>query len=141
MTDVLINHLSQIDTLYIFFQEHDIHDVTTYSLHPGVIRTEISRHFSDNYYGATWMFDKVLGVFIKSPRCGAQTTIYCAVDEACDNQSGLYYRQIFFFLLKIGVNSSSHRSLGVVHQLHEMTDDFRYPFPPFGEIPPISCEI
>lgn len=72
-------------------KENNINDVTTYSLHPGVIRTEISRHFSDNYYGATWVFDKILGIFIKSPRCGAQTTIYCAIDEGCANESGLYY--------------------------------------------------
>lgn len=66
--------------------------MNTYSLHPGVVRTELSRHYSDTVIpGGTWFFNNIIGMFIKSPRCGAQTTIYCAVDEACDKESGLYY--------------------------------------------------
>lgn len=30
--------------------------------------------------------------FLKSPASGAQTTIYCAIDEKCANETGLYYR-------------------------------------------------
>lgn len=69
--------------------------MTTYSLHPGVIRTEIGRHFDDALvYGTSFLFNNVLGSlgFLKSPHCGAQTTIYCTVDEACAEESGLYYR-------------------------------------------------
>ncbi|XP_063633309.1 retinol dehydrogenase 11-like [Cydia splendana] len=73
-------------------RDHNIGNVSTYSLHPGVISTEISRHFSDTFFrGTTWLFNNVLSWFCKSPRCGAQTTVYCAVDEQCANQSGLYY--------------------------------------------------
>ncbi|XP_049887150.1 retinol dehydrogenase 12-like [Pectinophora gossypiella] len=73
-------------------KESGITDVTTYSLHPGVINTEIGRHFSDTVWnGATWAFRNIIYWFAKSPRCGAQTTIYCAVDDACADQSGLYY--------------------------------------------------
>ncbi|CAB3220931.1 unnamed protein product [Arctia plantaginis] len=73
-------------------KENNISNVTTYSLHPGVIRTDISRHFNETVgYGARFIFDVVMGFFMKSPRCGAQTTIYCAVDEGCANESGLYY--------------------------------------------------
>ncbi|PZC87259.1 hypothetical protein B5X24_HaOG201495 [Helicoverpa armigera] len=76
-------------------KENNIAGVTTYSLHPGVIRTEISRHFDEAIVsGTAWMFNNVLGpVFLKSPQCGAQTTIYCAVDGACANESGLYYSE------------------------------------------------
>lgn len=65
--------------------------VTVYSLHPGVIRTELGRHFMPTI--ALWK--KILAVpfmaIIKSPWEGAQTTIYCAVDESQANVTGLYY--------------------------------------------------
>ncbi|XP_059049284.1 retinol dehydrogenase 11-like [Achroia grisella] len=77
--------------LAIKLKEHNIKDVTTYSLHPGVIKTDISRHFDKTVArGATWAFNNA-GMFLKSPKCGAQTSIYCAVDEACNEDSGLYY--------------------------------------------------
>ncbi|CAH1643277.1 unnamed protein product [Spodoptera littoralis] len=73
-------------------KEHNIRNVTTYSLHPGVIRTDISRHFDETvWYGASWLFNNVLGLFLKSPQCGAQTSVYCAIDESCADESGLYY--------------------------------------------------
>ncbi|XP_008303252.1 retinol dehydrogenase 14-like, partial [Stegastes partitus] len=65
--------------------------VTVYSLHPGVIRTELGRHFIPTV--PLWkkmIFSPVL-LLIKSPWEGAQTTIYCAVDESQANTSGLYY--------------------------------------------------
>ncbi|XP_029378203.1 retinol dehydrogenase 13-like [Echeneis naucrates] len=65
--------------------------VTTYSLHPGVIRTELGRHFWPTM--SLWkrfVFTPLL-FLIKSPTEGAQTTIYCAVEESLQNQSGLYY--------------------------------------------------
>lgn len=71
---------------------NNIHNVTTYSLHPGVIRTEIARHFDETVvYGTSFAFNYGLGWFLKSPQCGAQTSIYCAIDEGCAEESGLYY--------------------------------------------------
>ncbi|KAG7482476.1 hypothetical protein JOB18_021924 [Solea senegalensis] len=66
--------------------------VTVYSLHPGVIRTELGRHFFPNL--ALWkrIIAIPLAMLIKTPWEGAQTTIYCAVDESLANDSGLYYR-------------------------------------------------
>ncbi|KAK5867424.1 hypothetical protein PBY51_011917 [Eleginops maclovinus] len=65
--------------------------VTSYSLHPGVIRTELGRHMWPNMP----MWKKVvftpLMFLIKSPTEGAQTTIYCAVEQSLQNESGLYY--------------------------------------------------
>ncbi|XP_058485361.1 retinol dehydrogenase 13 [Solea solea] len=65
--------------------------VTVYSLHPGVIRTELGRHFFPNL--ALWkrIIAIPLAMLIKTPWEGAQTTIYCAVDESLANDSGLYY--------------------------------------------------
>lgn len=65
--------------------------VTVYSLHPGVIRTELARHLYPTL--ALWkriIFFLIMRL-IKSPWDGAQTTIYCAVDESLANVSGLYY--------------------------------------------------
>lgn len=68
--------------------------VTSYSLHPGVIRTELGRHM----WPEMPLWKKVLFTpfmfLIKSPTEGAQTTIYCAVEESLQNESGLYYRSV-----------------------------------------------
>ncbi|KAK2853610.1 hypothetical protein Q5P01_006271 [Channa striata] len=65
--------------------------VTVYSLHPGVIRTELGRYF----FPTLALWKRILLIpfvmLIKSPWEGAQTTIYCAVDESLANVSGLYY--------------------------------------------------
>ncbi|XP_028258373.1 retinol dehydrogenase 12 [Parambassis ranga] len=65
--------------------------VTVYSLHPGVIRTELVHHLFPTF--ALWqrIIAMPIMMMIKSPREGAQTTIYCAVDESLANASGLYY--------------------------------------------------
>ncbi|XP_056268151.1 retinol dehydrogenase 13 [Pseudoliparis swirei] len=65
--------------------------VTVYSLHPGVIRTELGRHLLPTL--ALWqrIFVTPIIMLIKSPAAGAQTSIYCAVDESQANASGLYY--------------------------------------------------
>ncbi|KAG7216048.1 hypothetical protein INR49_007800 [Caranx melampygus] len=65
--------------------------VTTYSLHPGVIRTELGRHFWPTMPLWKRVVYTPLMFLIKSPTEGAQTTIFCAVEESLQNQSGLYY--------------------------------------------------
>lgn len=68
--------------------------VTTYSLHPGVIRTELGRHFWPKIPLWKRIVYKPLMFFIKTPKEGAQTTIHCAVEESLQNESGLYYRLV-----------------------------------------------
>uniref|UniRef100_A0A3Q3KEU4 Uncharacterized protein n=1 Tax=Monopterus albus TaxID=43700 RepID=A0A3Q3KEU4_MONAL len=65
--------------------------VTVYSLHPGHIRTELGRHWFPTL--PFWKRILVIPIIllIKNPWQGAQTTIYCAVDESLANVSGLYY--------------------------------------------------
>ncbi|XP_034390927.1 retinol dehydrogenase 11-like [Cyclopterus lumpus] len=65
--------------------------VTTYSLHPGIIRTELGRHFLPTMPLWKKVVYTALVFLIKSPTEGAQTTIYCAVEESLQNESGLYY--------------------------------------------------
>ncbi|XP_076827602.1 retinol dehydrogenase 13 isoform X1 [Brachyhypopomus gauderio] len=65
--------------------------VTSYCLHPGIIRTELGRHVE------SWspMLKAVLFlpclIFMKTPMQGAQTTIYCAVTEGLESKSGCYF--------------------------------------------------
>lgn len=44
-----------------FFQEHGIEGVNSYSLHPGVIKTELGRHLDDSLFrGARTMIGIML---------------------------------------------------------------------------------
>lgn len=61
--------------------------VTTYSLHPGVVQTDLWRHLS----GPQQFMMKVVSPFTKSSSQGAQTSIYCAVEPSLENESGGYY--------------------------------------------------
>lgn len=72
--------------------EAHIEGVNAYSLHPGVIATELGRHLDKTYFpGLRWLWRIFGRFFIKTPEQGAQTTIYCAIDETAGSQSGLYY--------------------------------------------------
>ncbi|XP_045061649.1 retinol dehydrogenase 12-like isoform X1 [Coregonus clupeaformis] len=65
--------------------------VTSYSLHPGVIRTELTRHVE------TWfpMLRAILSapsvLLMKTSTQGAQTSIYCAVTPGLEHKSGCYF--------------------------------------------------
>ncbi|KAF4095909.1 retinol dehydrogenase 12 [Onychostoma macrolepis] len=61
--------------------------VTVYSLHPGVVQSELFRNLSKPVQIAV----KVFSPFTKTTVQGAQTTIYCSVEPKLDNESGGYY--------------------------------------------------
>lgn len=66
--------------------------VSVYCLHPGVIDTEIGRSFDFAFFwGVKWIFNNILNKFLNIPEEGAQTSIYCAVEESIANESGKYY--------------------------------------------------
>uniref|UniRef100_A0A3B4A0N7 Uncharacterized protein n=1 Tax=Periophthalmus magnuspinnatus TaxID=409849 RepID=A0A3B4A0N7_9GOBI len=65
--------------------------VTVYSLHPGVIRTELGRHLFPTMSLWKRIIAMPLMMLIKTPWEGAQTTIYCAVEESLANETGFYY--------------------------------------------------
>lgn len=74
-------------------KENDITHVTAYTLHPGAIQTDLMRNAKE-VYGR--VFTSLLSSFawtLKTPEQGAQTTIYCSVDEKCAHESGLYYAE------------------------------------------------
>lgn len=64
--------------------------ITTYSLHPGVINTDLGRYlgYSKIFWAVTY---PLRWLFLKSPWYGAQTTIHCAVAEELETESGRYY--------------------------------------------------
>jgi dehydrogenase/reductase SDR family protein 13 len=58
--------------------------ITTYSLHPGVIA-------SDVYRKVPWPLRKIMTMFMKSTEDGAKTSLYCATSPEVAGDSGLYY--------------------------------------------------
>ncbi|XP_039304015.1 retinol dehydrogenase 12 isoform X3 [Solenopsis invicta] len=76
-------------------KEADIHGINVYSLHPGIINTEITRYSYISYItqipGVKFCYWLFTLLFCKNVEQGAQTTIYCSVDEEVANETGLYY--------------------------------------------------
>ena len=69
-------------------------NVTSYSLHPGVIITDIQKHLFNEYpivHKIVKSLMPVLNVFLKTKKEGAQTTICCAVEEGLEKFSGEYF--------------------------------------------------
>lgn len=58
--------------------------VTTYSLHPGVIASEIWRQ-------VPWLLRKIMLSFMQSTLAGAATSLYCATSDDVAQHTGLYY--------------------------------------------------
>ncbi|MAE93072.1 MAG: SDR family oxidoreductase [Deltaproteobacteria bacterium] len=58
--------------------------VTTYSLHPGIVATNVWRRFR-------WPLDAIAKAFMMSEEDGARTTLYCATSPEVEKQTGLYY--------------------------------------------------
>jgi len=64
--------------------------VHAYALHPGVIATDLGRHLED-MNGCMRCIWKCFAPFIKTPESGANTSIYCAVEESIADHNGRYY--------------------------------------------------
>ncbi len=61
-------------------------NIKVYCLHPGIIRTDLWRHSKSN--GLLKFISKI---FFINVELGAQTTLYCALEESLENETGLYY--------------------------------------------------
>ena len=59
------------------------------SLVSGVIATELSRHLQEAWYFR--LSSPLVNFVLRTPLNGAQTTLYCALDDTIENESGLYY--------------------------------------------------
>ena len=60
-------------------------NVNVYALHPGVVDTHAFRNLGSTGTGGQPPIKRI------SVELGAQTTLYCALEESLDNESGLYY--------------------------------------------------
>lgn len=61
--------------------------VSVFSLHPGVVQSDLWRHQHQCIQVAV----KIFRIFTKTTVEGAQTTIYCAVEPGLESQSGGYF--------------------------------------------------
>ena len=91
--------------------------VNVYSLHPGVIRTDITRHFP------LWLY-YLIKYFMTSIELGAQTTLYCVLQTELDKESGFYYESVqdlisIFFLLILSFNSNCRRVKWMISQARD----------------------
>ncbi|KAI2657936.1 Retinol dehydrogenase 11 [Labeo rohita] len=62
-------------------------NVTVNSVHPGTVRSELLRHST-----AMSLLFAVFSMFLKTPKEGAQTSVYCAVAEELQSISGKHFR-------------------------------------------------
>ncbi|KAF6132531.1 retinol dehydrogenase 11 [Phyllostomus discolor] len=60
--------------------------VSTYSVHPGTVKSELTRHSSF----MQWIW-RLFSFFIKTPQEGAQTSLYCALTEGLEILSGNHF--------------------------------------------------
>ena len=65
--------------------------VTVYSLHPGVIATDLFRHAGDSLGPAAGLLLTLGKPLLRTVDSGAQTSVYCAVDPSIAGHSGRYY--------------------------------------------------
>ncbi|KAA0703527.1 Retinol dehydrogenase 13 [Triplophysa tibetana] len=65
--------------------------VSSYSLHPGVIRTGLGRHIESWFPMLKTVMTLPSMLLMKTPWQGAQTSIYCAVTEGLERKSGCYF--------------------------------------------------
>ncbi len=56
----------------------------------GAIATELDRHMDEKYPGF-WIIKPIFVFFVKTPWHGAQTSLYCCLEDSIENESGLYY--------------------------------------------------
>lgn len=66
-------------------------NVSVFSLHPGVIITNLVRHMFEDKPWLKFVLAPISPIFFKTEEQGAQTSIYCAVQEGIENQSGSYF--------------------------------------------------
>ena len=68
-------------------------NVKVVSLHPGVVRTELGRHIMQNWRVKLFfvLFSPLFLAVLKSPLEGAQTSLYCALEDHESLKAGEYY--------------------------------------------------
>jgi len=65
--------------------------ITAYSVHPGSVQTELSRHVIGDNYVMKNLLKPAFFYFLKTIPQGAATSVYCAVARGLEEKSGLYF--------------------------------------------------
>ena len=65
--------------------------ISVYSLHPGMIITDIGRDMEKTNPCLNGIFKPMLQFSCKTPFHGAQTTLYCCLEDKIEHESGYYY--------------------------------------------------
>lgn len=89
-------------------------NVTTYSLHPGAVQTDIFRHMEKNT-----LFDLFKDSFFKTSEEGAQTNIYLSVAKGIEDLNGEHFDNC----TKVETYKSADVP-GLAHKLWEKTEKF-----------------
>ncbi len=63
--------------------------INVYCLHPGIIKTEIARHQDKDSF--SMKFFRLIFNLIDA-ELGSQTTLYCALEDKLNTESGYYYK-------------------------------------------------
>ena len=66
-----------------------------FSLHPGVVQTELARDWAASRPIFFWFAKPFLSLLMKTPQHGAQTSIFCALSDELENptSSGKYFSE------------------------------------------------
>ena len=69
--------------------------VQSHVLHPGLVRTNVTRNMPWYLYYPNLVFSLFMMILQKSPKCGAYTTVYCAMmeeeEEESDDDESFYF--------------------------------------------------
>ncbi|XP_054152544.1 retinol dehydrogenase 12-like [Oppia nitens] len=101
--------------------------INTYAVHPGIVRTAISR--SDFLINTIFMY-LYENKWLKSAELGAQTSLYCAIDKAVDNETGFYYENCNRndnLFAKAKDDETAHRLWELSAQLVKLEDQYNLP--------------
>ena len=66
-------------------------NITVYAAHPGAVATDLMRHQPRMEYYFRLFYPYGINLFFKMPMDGAQTSIYCAIQEGIEDLSGEYF--------------------------------------------------
>jgi len=94
--------------LQLKFLEANISGINVYSLHPGIIPTNIIRRSNKALFpGFTFCCNIFFQLFYKNAKQGAQTTIYCSVEEVTNENGFLLFVRIHYILNNMSKGSIS----------------------------------
>ncbi|CAG9861379.1 unnamed protein product [Phyllotreta striolata] len=85
----ITSKLCQVLFTIEFARRYKDTNITAYSLHPGVIKTEIFRNLTPVLRSTILVF---IDIFFKTVTEGAQTQIYCAIENGLEKYSGEHFQ-------------------------------------------------